>query len=222
MFAESASKETVHEEAVETVASVVAVSDEKETEPLVARDVDVGDVGGSADELEHVPPVLERVTPSASEHSLSGHEVAGSAARVPPPPRVNPDTVSGIRFFTEYGGRISYYSHFGGRKQFFECECPNRASHGRCILTRALPSTFSLKAANRGRMVGYLVAWLMAAYDPSCQTKEQHREHLPTVHARIAARQSLDASEHGRRILAVERAKEPEEPEGHDVVYVMG
>ena len=49
MFAESASQETVHEEAVETVASVVAVSDEKETEPLVARDVDVGDAGGSAD-----------------------------------------------------------------------------------------------------------------------------------------------------------------------------
>ena len=112
LFAEPASTETVLEEAVENGISVVAVRDEKEPEPLVARDVDVGDVGGSADELEHVPLVLDRVTPSASEHSLLGHEGAGSAAIVPQPPMVNPDTLSGIRFFTGHGGRISYYSHF--------------------------------------------------------------------------------------------------------------
>ena len=70
-------------------------------------------------------------------------------------------------------------------------------------------------------MVGYLVAWLMAAYDPRCQTKEQRRDHVPSVDARLAARGILDATEHGRRILSVERAREPDEPEEHVVVYLL-
>lgn len=179
-------------------------------------DMEVGDVA-SAHEGERAHRSDEAA--SAREPNPPGASSSSSAA--PPRPTseqlapVNSDVLSGTRMYTSSGGRISFYSHFGGAKRFFECECPNKAQHGRCVLTRMLPTHFNAKVANRGRLLGYLVAWLNAGHDVQPCTKQGHRAFKPSIEARLAAREELQSSDAGLKLLSVERARLPDEPVEH-------
>lgn len=155
-----------------------------------------------------------------------GPESATSRSDAPRPPDPPPmpapmlhDALTGTRLILPNGGRISFYSHFGGTKRYFECQCPNVRSHGRCTLTRTLPPHFNEKVANRGRLEGYLAAWLLAGDREAFGSKAAHRAYGPTQCERMEARALLAETEAGRKLLSVERALLPDEPEEHPDLF---
>lgn len=183
-------------------------------------DLDVGDVSGHADERPGGP------AGSSATSSGSVPNGAASSSSDMPPANAEPllqqgvigiaaDALTGTRFYTKNGGRMSFYSHFGGSKRFFECECPNKKGHGRCVLTRVVPAEYNAKVANRGRLVGYLAAWLNAGHNDTLATKAAHRAYEPSVEERLRARAELAADGNGRKMLSIERAPLADEPLEH-------
>lgn len=185
----------------------------------------VGDASGASHAACHGEELAPSAAgaPSSAAAAASSSDVAGPTGRGPPSDgpmsRASMDIHSGLRFYASNGGHVSLYSHMGGAKVYVECTCPNREKHGRCTLTRVIPAEYSSNVANRGRLLGYVVAWLNAGIREDMPTKGAHFSYKPSLEERLAARAEIAASPVGRTLAAAERPRAPGEPEEHPDLF---
>jgi hypothetical protein len=116
-----------------------------------------------------------------------GARGSGSRDLGPRGPRSKQDGLSVFTFGE--GSRIFSESSikYNASADNFYASCPNR-KHGRCIATR---SAHAGHRKAQGRPLGYLAAWVLAAFNTGLDTKENHKGYEPSRTVRRKARRAL-------------------------------
>ena len=86
----------------------------------------------------------------------------------------------------------------GGRREMY-ATCPNKAEHACCIKTRTVNPG---GRPGQGRPLGFLTAWLQASC--TVHSKAEHRDYMPSLEQRAAARLALIGMAAANRYLAFE------------------
>jgi hypothetical protein len=121
-----------------------------------------------------------------------------------------------VHYFHTGSSKVTYYP----KKKAFEIVCGH---HANCRATRKCTAANAALWGTRlkpsqGRCAGFALAWLVAAEDACCSSKDLHLPFEPSHAKRLEARATLQSTPQGRLLLRCERPKRDDGEESEDNV----